>query len=52
MQGDSVTWLALVHRMVDGGRRGYVLDPSPEPASVFPEVRPQTTSLVGSRGWI
>ena len=30
MQGDGVTWLAVVHRMVDGGRRGYVLDASPE----------------------
>jgi hypothetical protein len=30
MQIDGVTWLAVVHRMVDGGRRGYVLDASPE----------------------
>ena len=31
-QGDGMTWLAVVHRMVDGGRRGYVL-------GIFPEER-------------
>jgi hypothetical protein len=30
MQGDGMTWLAVVHRMVDGGRRGYVLNASLE----------------------
>jgi hypothetical protein len=29
-QGNGGTWLAVVHRMVDGGRRGYVLDASSE----------------------
>ena len=29
-ESNAVTWLAVVHRMVDGGRRGYVLDASPE----------------------